>query len=73
MRFAVSNGRSQAVVNKFSQEYIKMEQRLEASQESVKLLSQLHLRATDIVAESPAMKKVLKDVYRIAQTRPPAP
>ncbi len=68
VRFAVSNGRSQAVVNKFSQEYIKMEQRLEASQESVKLLSQLHLRATDIVAESPAMKKVLKDVYRIAQT-----
>lgn len=68
VRFAVANGRSQAVINKFSQEYIKMEQRLETSQESVKLLGQLHLKATDIVAESASMKKVLKNVYRVAQT-----
>lgn len=68
VKFVIANGRSQAVVNKFSQEYLKLEQQLERNQESVKLLSQLHLKTTDIVAESPAIRQVLKDVYRVAQT-----
>lgn len=68
VKFVIANGRSQAVVNKFGQEYLKLEQQLERNQESVKLLSQLHLKTTDIVAESPAIRQVLKDVYRVAQT-----
>jgi len=67
-KFVISNGRSGAVMNKYGREYLKMEEQLEQNQESIKLLSQLHLKPTDIVAESPAMRKILKDVYRIAQT-----
>ena len=68
VKFVVANGRSQAVVNKFSREYYKLQQSIESGQESLRLLSQLHLKTADIVAESPAMRKILKTVQRIAQT-----
>lgn len=68
VKFVVANGRSQAVINKFSKEYYKLQQSLELGQESLRLLSQLHLRTTDIVAESPAMRRILKTIQRVAQT-----
>jgi len=68
VKFAIANGRSQAVVNKFSREYTKLQQSMENSQDSLRLLSQLHLKTADIVAESPAMRKILKTVHRISQT-----
>ena len=68
VEFIVVNGRSQAVINKFSREYVKMEEELEKNQESMKLLNQLHLKSAPIVAESAAMRQILKMVRRIAQT-----
>lgn len=68
VKYVVADGRSQAVINKFSEEYIKLEQDLQTNRDSLQLLSQLHLKNFSIVAESPAMQKILKMVHRIAPT-----
>ncbi len=68
VKFVIADGRSQAVVNKFSEEYIKLEQDLQANRSSLQLLNQLHLKNFNIVAESPAMQKILKIIHRIAPT-----
>lgn len=68
VKYVVVTGRSQAVADRFNQEYVKLENKLAETKSSAQYLSQLHMGNHIVIAESPAMRLLLKKVARIAPT-----